>query len=62
MAPSAAEMVTVVSAETGCVSMKNPALLLPSVKVTFGWEADATAGLLLETVMVAVAIAGAGAT
>lgn len=62
VAPNAVEMVTVVSAETGCVSMKNPALLLPSVNVTFGWETDAAAGLLLETDIVAVAIADAGAT
>ena len=42
--PSAAESVTSVSVATACVWTPTPALLLPSVKVTFGCGIDTTDG------------------
>jgi hypothetical protein len=42
--------------------MPTPVLLLPCVKVTPGCGIDAADGLLLDTVMVAVATSAAGAT
>lgn len=62
VAPSLAEIVTTVSAETAWVWMPTPALLLPCVNVTSGCAIDAADGLLLDTVIVALAISGAGAT
>ena len=62
VSPSAADSVTSVSADTAWVWMPTPALLLPSVIDTLGCGIEITEGWLLVTVIVAVAIAGAGAT